>query len=168
MPPSGISSRILSISHPLAKSQEVVFTRFNRRGRRGFTFSAAAAHKSASPMLVRLNTASPLLRCHTARVVESTQPITNSTVRCCTRSCETNTTSTALAHARRSSVALVPLRNQLLLLHLLHDFLNDWRQRDIHHLISDSAFDALHLHKLNHLNDLPPPPAPTRAPRGSP
>ena len=123
MPPSGISSRILPISHPLVKSQEIVFTGFNRRGRRGFTFSAAAAHKSASPMLVRLNTASPLLRCHTARVVESTQTLTNSTVRCCTRSCGTNTTSTALAHARRSAVALVPLKNQLLLLHLLISYM---------------------------------------------
>ena len=34
------------------------------------------------------------------------------------------------------------------LLHDCHDVLHDWRDRDIHHLISHSVFDALHNHQL--------------------
>ena len=40
------------------------------------------------------------------------------------------------------------------LLHSCHNILHDRRHRDIHHLISDSASDALHKHKLNHIHDL--------------
>ena len=43
--------------------------------------------------------------------------------------------SEALTHARRSAVAL--------LLHDCHDFSIDWKHRDVHHLISDTVFDAL-------------------------
>ena len=37
-----------------------------------------------------------------------------------------------------------------------HDFLHDRRHWDVHHLISDSVFDALHKHRMNHLHDAPP------------